>query len=64
MEFDTRIGGFAVIIWLVMVGAFLYLPKVIGITSYIEAIGWMQTALILIVLLPMSYFIVAFIDSR
>ncbi len=57
-EIEWNYAGIAFILWLIMAGTMLYIPKVMDTRSYIDVWGWFWTLSILIVLLPIAYFIV------
>ena len=53
MEIDWNVGGIALLLWIIM-SAFLFVPKMMGM----EIFPIWQSIGIMIILLPISYFIV------
>ena len=58
LEIEWGVAGIAVVLWLVFIGFFLYLPRFAGSASYFDSFGVMPTIVMFVVLLPISYYVV------
>lgn len=59
MEIDWNIGAIAIALWLFM-SLFLFVPKFLGMAMFPAT----QIIIIMVVLLPISYFVVQHIANR
>ena len=59
MEIDWNVAGIALLLWAFM-SAFLFLPKAMGLQMF----PVMDIVIIMVVLLPISYFVVQHMANR